>query len=52
MTSPSAKRKKKIIGYNCKVCRGRNFKESGEMILHLCEGFAEPVFETSLHKSK
>lgn len=37
--------KKEVIGYNCEVCKGKNFVESGGAILHLCEGFAEPVYE-------
>jgi len=34
----------KIKGYNCEVCHGKNFVESGATIAHFCEGFAIPVF--------
>ncbi len=37
-----------LVGYNCKKCKGKNFHESGNTILHLCEGFAEPVMKTSI----
>lgn len=37
--------KKKLIGYNCKVCKGGAFVESGEIVTHICSGFAEPVYE-------
>lgn len=38
-------KKKKLIGYNCKVCRGANFIESGDVVTHICSGFAKPVYE-------
>ena len=40
------KRVKRIIGYNCKVCRGKNFREDGDVITHICSGWAEPVLGT------
>lgn len=37
--------KKELVGYNCKKCKGKNFREDGDIVTHLCEGFAEPVFD-------
>lgn len=44
MKKPSHIGKKRVIGYNCKTCRGKNFRESGDIIIHICKGFAIPVF--------
>lgn len=36
---------KKIIGYNCDICHGKNARESGDTIVHVCKGVLIPVFE-------
>lgn len=44
MNEPSNTPERKIIGYTCEVCHGKNVRETDNEILHACEGVLIPVF--------
>lgn len=53
MTNPHQpnKEEKKLIGYNCKVCKGKKITETENAIIHnFCDGILEPVYEDASPK--
>ena len=48
---PVKAKKRKLIGYNCKVCRGKKVHENDYAITHFCSGLREPVFSPITKKA-